>query len=241
MTGDLKLACQAADALVLQYYEEPDEQKAAFGHHLSRRDWKQISAIKDYYGDVLFTVPLVAVNVANYLLRQLLWELQTDRVTFTFLCGHDSNIGSVLAALGVKDYDLPDAIEAKTPIGCKLVIEKWLGADGKEYAALNMVYQTVDQLRQMPLLSLDNPPAIFSLSLEGLTANADGLYLFSDLEQRFKERIDACWWDFSAIRQTTAEGNTRQAVIYDMQGRRLNNTPQRPGIYIKDRQKVILK
>lgn len=241
MTGDLKLACQAADALVLQYYEEPDEQKAAFGHHLSRRDWKQISAIKDYYGDVLFTVPLVAVNVANYLLRQLLWELQTDRVTFTFLCGHDSNIGSVLAALGVKDYDLPDAIEAKTPIGCKLVIEKWLGADGKEYAALNMVYQTVDQLRQMPLLSLDNPPAIFSLSLEGLTANADGLYLFSDLEQRFKERIDACWWDFSAIRQTTAEGNTRQAVIYDMQGRRLNNIPQRPGIYIKDRQKVILK
>ena len=38
-----------------------------------------------------------------------------------------------------------------------------------------------------------------------------------------------------------AEGNTRQAVIYDMQGRRLNNIPQRPGIYIKDRQKVILK
>ena len=31
MGGSLRLACQAADALVLQYYEEPDAVKAAFG------------------------------------------------------------------------------------------------------------------------------------------------------------------------------------------------------------------
>lgn len=47
------------DALVLQYYEEPDEQKAAFNHDLTRGDWEKISAVKDYYGDILFTAPLV--------------------------------------------------------------------------------------------------------------------------------------------------------------------------------------
>lgn len=241
MKGDMKLACQAADALVLQYYEEPDEQKAAFGHQLSRSDWKKISAAKDYYGDVLFTAPLVAINVAHPLLQELLTELKTDGRTFAFLCGHDSNIGSVLAALGVNDYDLPDAIEAKTPIGCKFVIEKWLGSDGKEYAALNMVYQTVDQLRQMPLLSLDNPPAVYPLALEGLTANADGLYLLSDLEQRFKERIEAYDQAPTVIRTAATEGNSRQAVIYNLQGHRLDNASQKSGIYIKDRQKVIMK
>lgn len=241
MKGDMKLACQAADALVLQYYEEPDEQKAAFGHQLSRSDWKKISAAKDYYGDVLFTAPLVAINVAHPLLQELLTELKTDGRTFAFLCGHDSNIGSVLAALGVNDYDLPDAIEAKTPIGCKFVIEKWLGSDGKEYAALNMVYQTVDQLRQMPLLSLDNPPAVCPLALEGLTANADGLYLLSDLEQRFKERIEAYDQAPTVIRTAATQGNSRQAVIYNLQGHHLDNASQKSGIYIKDRQKVIMK
>lgn len=53
MTGSLKTACSASDALVLQYYEEPDELKAAFGHQLTLSDWENISAVKDYYGDIL--------------------------------------------------------------------------------------------------------------------------------------------------------------------------------------------
>ena len=237
--SDLKLACSVADALVLQYYEEPDERKAAFGHDLSRSDWEMISAVKDYYIDVLFTTPLIAINVAHPLLQELLQELQTDGRTFSFLCGHDSNLSSVLAALGVDEYALPGAIESKTSIGCKLVIEKWQDNDGKEYAALNMVYQTVDQLRQMPLLTLDNPPAVFSIRLAGLTANADGLYLLSDVEQRFQERIAAYDETPTAINSTATEAAGHQAVIYDLQGRRLDGSPQRQRIYIRDRQKVI--
>lgn len=37
--GSLKTACQISDALVLQYYEEPDKEKAAFGHDLTERPW----------------------------------------------------------------------------------------------------------------------------------------------------------------------------------------------------------
>ena len=58
-------------------------------------------------------------------------------------------------------------------------------ADGKEYADINLVYQSVDQLRDMELLNLDNPPMIYPLSLKGLQKNADGLYDLSDVEARF--------------------------------------------------------
>ena len=191
MGGSLKLANQAADALILQYYEEPDTLKAAFGHDISRSQWEQIARIKDVYGDVLFAAPIVAANVAHPLLQEMLKELQQPGRKFTFLCGHDSNIASVNAALGVADYQLPHAIEKKTPIGCKLVLEKWADRSGGLYAALNLVYQSPDQLRQATLLGLAVPPVVFSLQLSGLTANADGLYPLEDVVGRFRQAIQA--------------------------------------------------
>ena len=191
MTGGLKLANSASDALVLQYYEEPDEVKAAFGHNLTREEWESIAEIKDWYGDVLFTAPSVAANVAHPLLETMLSELRTEGRKFTFLCGHDSNIASVLAALGAEEYFLPDAIEKKTPIGSKVVIGKWQGKDGSSYAELLLVYESPEQLRSTPMLSLQNPPMVYSISLEGLKANSDGLYRLADLEGRFEEAVAA--------------------------------------------------
>lgn len=119
MQGSLKLANSASDAFILQYYEEPDAKKAAFGHELTQTDWEKIAKIKDVYGDVLFTAPIIAYNVAHPLLVYMNDELASDCRKFTFLCGHDSNIASVNAALGVEDYELPSSIEKKTPIGCE--------------------------------------------------------------------------------------------------------------------------
>lgn len=181
----------ASDAFILQYYEEPDSVKAAFGKKLTRDQWSQLAHIKDVYQDVLFTAPIVAVNVANPLIQYMYDELRSPDRKFTFLVGHDSNLSSVATALGVEEYELPDAIEKKTPIGSKIVIEKFEGADGQEYADINIVYQTVDQLRNMELLSLDNPPMIYPLSLKGLEKNADGLYKLADLENRFEEALAA--------------------------------------------------
>ena len=189
MGGSLRLACQAADALILQYYEEPDPVKAAFGDTLLWEDWESISAIKDWYGDVLFTAPAVACQVAQPLLREMLKELKTEGRHFTFLCGHDSNIGSVLAALQAEDYCLPNTVEKKTPIGCKLVIEKWVNAEGQTFAAFNLVYQSTEQLRSMALLDMENPPMVFPIRLKGLNVNADGLYPFEDVLRRFEEVI----------------------------------------------------
>ena len=189
MGGSLRLACQAADALVLQYYEEPDAVKAAFGEVLTWEDWVSLSAIKDWYGDVLFTAPVVARQVARPLLRTMLEELRNKGRKFTFLCGHDSNLGSVLAALEVEDYSLPQTIETKTPIGCKLVIERWENAEGQSFASLSLVYQSTEQLRSLPLLDLENPPMTYPIRLKGLKANADGLYPIEAVLERFEAAI----------------------------------------------------
>ena len=191
MKGSLKNANSASDAFILQYYEEPDGMKAAFGHKLTTEDWTKIAKVKDVYGDVLFTAPIVAVNVAHPLLQYMYDELNDKDRKFTFLCGHDSNIASVDAALGVEEYSLPNSIEKKTPIGSKLVVEKWVDAAGKAYIAVNLVYQSTDQLKQMSLLDLQHAPQVFSLKLKGLNQNTDGLYTFEDVNARFLQAIRA--------------------------------------------------
>lgn len=191
MSGGLKMACTVSDALSLQYYEEPDELKAAFGHELTFDDWVTIASVKEWYGDALFTAPSVAVNVAHPLLQVILDEIQNEKRTFTLLCGHDSNIGSVLAALEAELPDLPGSIEKRTPIGGKLVFECFKGADGASYADLILVYATAQQLKDESILSFNNPPAGVKITLKGLRQNADGLYSLADVEQRLSKAIEA--------------------------------------------------
>ena len=191
MKGSLKDANTCSDALILQYYEEPDAKKAAFGHNITLTDWTKIAKIKDVYGDVLFAAPTVAVNVAHPLLVYMYDELSDKDRKLSFLCGHDSNIASVTAALEVEPYDLPNSIEKKTPIGCKLVFEKFEGKDGQMYCDINLTYQSTEQLRNIAMLGLNNPPQIFPISLKGLEKNADGLYLINDVKARFMKAIRA--------------------------------------------------
>ncbi len=191
MNGGLKMACSVSDALVLQYYEEPDPRKAAFGYEMGADDWNHVSDVKDWYGDVLFTAPSVAVNVAHPLLQTMLSEIRQDGRLFTFLCGHDSNLGSVLAALEAEPYELPQTIEKKTPIGSKLLVETFKAKDGTEYADLWLIYASTTQLREESDLTYSQPPVAFRVQLEGLSENADGLYLLSDVEQRFEKAISA--------------------------------------------------
>ena len=187
----LKELNSASDAFILQYYEQPDSIKAAFGHKLTRKDWERLAHVKDTYQDVLFTAPVVASNVAYPLVQYMYDELRSPDRKFTFLVGHDSNLSSVAKALGIEDYELPNAIEKKTPIGSKIVFEKFVGPDGEEYADINIVYQSVNQLKNMELLDLDNPPMVYQLSLEGVDKNADGLYKMSDVLGAFEKAIAA--------------------------------------------------
>ena len=191
MTGPIRTATSVADALKLQYYEEADELKAAFGHELTREDWFSICGIVETYGQMLFAAPLISVNVAHPLLQELKNELEQEERIFSFLCGHDANIVSVLAALGAEDYELPETLETQTPIGGKLTFERYLDVNGAAWYAVNMIYQSTEQLRNCTPLSPESPPMKAALHFAGIQSNEDGLIAEADLLNRFREALDA--------------------------------------------------
>ena len=186
MTGGYTLANSVADALVLQCYE--NESMAAFGHELSTEQWRDICKVKEVYDALLFTTHAAAINIAYPLVSRIREELNRNDRKFMFLCGHDSNLASIGAALRLNYPKTENALEVHTPIGSKLVFEKW--SDGNEtYVAINLVYASVSQLQNRTLLSFDVPPMVRPVSIEGLTPNADGLYSLSDLDARITEAM----------------------------------------------------
>ena len=188
--GDISLAVAASDALTLQYYEEADDLAASFGHDLTREQREAIYGVTDWYEEALFGSPRVAADVACPLVATMLEELETPGRKFSFLCGHDSNLISVLSALRAEPYSLPDVLMKKTPIGGKVVVCKWRGADGEMYADINLVYATDSQIREATYLDLETVPGTYPIRLQGLKANSDGLYLLSDLTARFREVLE---------------------------------------------------
>lgn len=201
VSGSLKTACQISDALVLQFFEQPDDRKAAFGKKLSLSQWEEISRIKDVYEDVLFTAPLVAVNVAHPLLCELLGEMKDNTRIISFLCGHDSNVCSVLAALDVEPYSLENTVEKKTPIGCKVVFSRWKDSAGRFFWSADMVYQSTDQLRGNTILDMDNPPQVFSLHFKGLEET--GLYA----EEAFFRHFEGAVAEYEKVLSTFLNDN----------------------------------
>jgi glucose-1-phosphatase len=225
MTGGYTLANSVADALLLQCYES--ESFAPFGHELTMEQWRAICAIKEVYDGLLFTPHSAAVNLAYPLVSRIRQELNRDDRKFMFLCGHDSNLASISAALGLQLPETENAMERRTPIGSKIVFEKW--SDGTdEYVAVNLVYQAVNQLQGRLLLSLNVPPMVLPITIEGLTANSEGLYRFAD----FDTHVAKAMAEYEAIEdapttvRSTSLSDSQPAAIYNLQGQRLDN-PQR--------------
>lgn len=170
-----------SDTLVMQYYENPDNSAAAFGKNFSDEDWKSIGRILSDETHIHWGNPIIAAKLSRNILKEMEQELTNDNRKFTFLCGHDTNLASILTTLGTEEYTLPNTIASKTQIGSKIVIEKRIGPDGLAYANVNMVYASDKQLRNSEMLDLNNPPMIYPLNFKSLKKNDDGLYLFDDV------------------------------------------------------------
>ena len=237
MTGGYKLANSVADALVLQCYES--ESMAAFGHELTTEQWRDICAVKEVYDGLLFTTHAAAVNLAYPLVSRIREELNRSDRKFMFLCGHDSNLASIGAALRFNYPETENALELHTPIGSKLVFEKW--SDGSDdYVAINLVYASLQQLQGMTMLTPDVPPMVLPVTVEGLSANSDGLYRLADIDARMAEAMA----EYDAIDDvpTAAPSSARIIPIsdgrtYTLGGNQANDSTR--GIVISDRQKVV--
>ena len=195
MKGGLKIANMASDAFILQYYEMEDDKKAAFGHQLSFDEWKELAHIKDEYGDMLFTkAPIISVNVSHCMLKMIQTEMMPGGHKFAFFCTHDTMIAALLAALRVNEYELPNTIETKTPIGVKLLFEQWKESccdNPQRYVTVRLLYQSPDQIRGMVPMDLCHEPMSFELSFEGLERASNGRYKYEDFMNHVQKSIDA--------------------------------------------------
>jgi len=240
MTGGYTLANSVADALVLQCYES--ESMTAFGHELTIEQWRAICAVKEVYDGLLFTTHSAAVNLAYPLVSRIREELNRSDRKFMFLCGHDSNLASISAALGLQIPETENALELHTPIGSKLVFEKW--SDGSdEYVAVNLVYQSIGQLQGRTLLSPAAPPMVLPVTIEGLNANSDGLYRLSDLDTRMAEAMaeyDAIEDAPTAVSATiNNESASQSAAIYNLMGQQLDTLQH--GMNIVGKKKILVR
>ena len=71
VTGTIKTASQVADALILQYYEDPDATEAAFGHTLTEEDWAAIGQLQTTFLEMRHGAPIVALNITHPRFRNL--------------------------------------------------------------------------------------------------------------------------------------------------------------------------
>ena len=240
MTGGYTLANSVADALVLQCYES--ESMVSFGHELTIEQWRAICAVKEVYDGLLFTTHSAAVNLAYPLVSRIREELNRSDRKFMFLCGHDANLASIGAALGMQFPETENALELHTPIGSKLVFEKW--SDGSdEYVAVNLVYQSIGQLQGRTLLSPAAPPMVLPVTIDGLNANSDGLYRLSDLDTRMAEAMaeyDAIEDAPTAVSATiNNESASQSAAIYNLMGQQLDTLQH--GMNIVGKKKILVR
>ena len=170
----------AADALLMDYYEG----KVSY----SDSEMRDVAKISSLLINSNFDRPIGAKVFASPMLAVIADELNTPGRKFSFICGHDSNLSNVLTALGVEDYTLPGTIEQRVPIGSKIVIKKFRGSDGNEYARFSLVYPSTKQILNREMITLDNPPMKVPLKLRGLQmVDADAIYKLSDVMKRISD------------------------------------------------------
>ncbi|MBH1527676.1 bifunctional glucose-1-phosphatase/inositol phosphatase [Stenotrophomonas maltophilia] len=170
-SGSLALASGLVDALLMEHYQGSGTSREGWGRLNTEGQWQALAQIRNRYQDILFGTPEVARDVAAPLLARvdaLLEDPASPKVSL--LVGHDSNIGSVLAALGISDYSLPGQYE-KTPIGGLLQFERWRDRHrGEERIRLAYVYPTTAQLRDAVPLTEAQPPGRVALRVPGCVA-----------------------------------------------------------------------
>ena len=178
--GSAKTINLAADAILMDYYDG----KVSY----SDSEMRDVAKISSFLINSNFDRPIGAKVFASPMLAVISDELNTPGRKFSFICGHDSNISNVLTALGVEDYTLPGTFEWRVPIASKIVIKKFRGSDGNEYARLSLVYPSAAQIVNREMLTLDNPPMKVPLKLRGLQmVDADAIYKLSDVLQRISD------------------------------------------------------
>lgn len=193
--GTARKAYKLLDPIIMNYYQEADNSKADFGTGLTHKDWENLGAVKTKSIEMVVGNPAVALSHSHDILNIMESDLKNDTLKFAFICGHDTNIFTILTALETEDYSLPETILTKAPLGVKIVFEKRRNPQGDLFIYPYIAYMSDDQQRNSRQLSLHEPPMIYPLSFRGLAKNGDGLYRYEDI-LALMDRVNAKYEEY---------------------------------------------
>ena len=181
--GPIGEAYPVADSILLQQYEDPSA-AASFGHPLTWEEWRLIGKVKETYISMRYGTKAMSAKLGKEFLPMLAKRLERGEPRLTFVGGHDTTLAQVGTQLDVEPYELPGAVEYRTPIGSKIVLGRWCCDDGIDRVSVDFVYQTTAQIRACQLADRAHPPSVVRLRLKGLTPDAEGRYPLADVLPR---------------------------------------------------------
>ncbi|XP_032525824.2 glucose-1-phosphatase-like [Danaus plexippus] len=173
--GPLSFAHMIVDSFLMSYYDGHAMENVAWGRIKNEEQWIILAQLMRESQNVIYNSTLLGRQLAKPLLEYLTSTFNEENPPkFTLLDGHDANLYSVLAALGVKEFWLPEQYES-IPIAGKLVFQKLYDRIEKRYLLkLDFVYLTVDQIRNGSKISTKNPPRWVPLKIKECAIDLNG-------------------------------------------------------------------
>lgn len=184
LPGAWSLASTLTEIFLLQQAQGMPQ--VAWGRISEKQQWAALLSLHNAQFDLLQRTPEVARSRATPLLDMIRTALVTNEpvktpygislpVSLLFIAGHDTNLANLSGALGI-NWTLP-AQPDNTPPGGELVFERWKRlSDNSDWIKVSFVYQTLQEMREMQPLSLENPAGNVDLPLPACAEkNAQGM------------------------------------------------------------------
>ena len=178
VNGPLYIGNSVVDSFIMSFYEGLPTPEVAWGQIDTDEQWQLLAKISKHEQNVRFSLKTASKDIAGPLLKYMFDIFKNGTPKFTLLIGHDSNLNSVISALGFKPFVLPDQFEP-FPIGGKIIFQKWSDVSG-QYLKIEYVYPTTKQLRNGERLSLLQPPQKVLMELNNCKISDTGYCPWSE-------------------------------------------------------------
>jgi 4-phytase / acid phosphatase len=167
--GPLKIGSNLSEALLLEYANGMEGEELGWGR-LTRVKLLEIMRIHEAYADLARRTPYVAriqaSNLLSHILRSMAQAVSGTTLSGSIgksgdhvlvISGHDTNLSNIAGILGIS-WLLSDYQPEETPPGGALVFELWQQKAGEFEVNTYFTAQSLEQMRNVLPLSLDNPP-----------------------------------------------------------------------------------
>ncbi|MFM0643287.1 histidine-type phosphatase [Paraburkholderia bryophila] len=185
LDGPLGIASTVSEVFLLEYAQGLPADQVAWGRIRDAADWRTLLQAHNAQFDLMARTPYLAARKGTPLLADIAAALEQtsndphqrthapagNRVYV--LGAHDTNLANLAGMLQL-NWSLPDQPD-NTPPGGALVFSRWRDpADATDYVSVELVYQSLAQLRDQTALSLAVPPKRVPLPIPGCQDAAHG-------------------------------------------------------------------